>query len=168
MVFKLIVYTFVVRTIKQKMKLEQELKMTKFENAEQRDSLNVVFTGAWISDRTNSLLKPFGISEHQFNVLRIVRGQKGNPINMLEVQERMIYRTSNTTRMVEKLKQKGLLIRQECAENRRKVDIFITDAGLELLDRIEPTLRNNGEKMFENLSVNESTQLADLLDKLRG
>ena len=150
------------------MKLEQELKMTKFENAEQRAGLSVVFTGAWISDRTNSLLKPFGISEHQFNVLRIVRGQKGQPINMLEVQDRMIYRTSNTTRMVEKLKQKGLLIRQECAVNRRKVEIFITENGLELLNEIEPILRNNSELMFKNLSLEESTKLGDLLDKLRG
>ena len=150
------------------MKLEQELKMTKFENAEQRAGLNVIFTGAWITDKTNSLLKPFGVSEHQFNVLRIVRGQKGNPLSMLEIQDRMIYRTSNTTRMVEKLKQKGLLIRQECAENRRKVEIFITKEGLTLLDKIEPILKSNSANMFENLSESEAVLLGDLLDKLRG
>jgi len=150
------------------MKLEQELKMTKFKNAEHRAGLNVVFTGAWISDKTSCLLKPFGISEHQFNVLRIVRGQKGQPINMIDIQDRMIYRTSNTTRMVEKLRIKGYLLRQECPDNRRKVEIFITEDGLKLLDSIEPILINNSEKMFKNLSTEESIQLGNLLDQLRG
>lgn len=150
------------------MKLEQELKMTKFKNAEHRAGLNVVFTGAWISDKTSSLLKPFGISEHQFNVLRIVRGQKGKPINMIDIQDRMIYRTSNTTRMVEKLRIKGYLLRQECPDNRRKVEIFITEDGLKLLDSIEPILINNSEQMFKNLSTEESIQLGNLLDQLRG
>lgn len=149
------------------MKLEKELKMKKFISPEHRAGLNIIFTGAWMSDQTSCLLKPFGISEHQFNVLRIVRGQKGKPINMIDIQGRMIYRTSNTTRMVEKLRIKGYLLRQECSDNRRKVEIFITEEGLKLLVSLEPLLVKSSGKMFENLTRNESILLGDLLDKLR-
>ena len=104
------------------MKLEDELKM-RFKTPHDRALLSTVFTGVWLTDRFNRFLKQFGLSEQQFNVLRILRGQKGKPANLFLIQERMVHRMSNATRLVEKLRQKALVERVVCEEDRRKVEI---------------------------------------------
>ena len=162
-------YTFVVYTIvvAVKMKLEEELKM-KFKSPAQRAGLNVIFTGAWMSERFNRLLKPFGISEQQFNVLRILRGQKGQPANLYTIQERMVHRMSNATRLVEKLRSKGYVERQICEENRRKIEVTITQKGMELLESIEPIAKASNREVHGRLTKEEAQTLGDLLDKMRG
>lgn len=149
------------------MKLEEELRMKKFANAKHRAGLNVVFTGAWMSENFNRLLKPFGISEQQYNVLRILRGQKGKPANLFTIQERMIHRMSNATRLVEKLRLKGFVERQVCEENRRKIEVTITKNGLDLIDRVEPLVLKNNRDVFGKFTKKEAEMLADLLDKMR-
>ncbi|MFT4752996.1 MAG: DNA-binding MarR family transcriptional regulator [Salibacteraceae bacterium] len=150
------------------MRLEEELKMSSEMFPHQRATLNVIFTGAWMSERMNSLLKPFGISEQQYNILRILRGQKGNTLNLQEISERMVHKMSNTTRLVEKMRIKELIIREVCPENRRKVNISILPAGLELIELIMSTLNKSETDIEERLSINEATTLAHLLDKIRG
>ena len=149
------------------MKLEEELKM-KFTSPKQRAGLNVIFTGAWLTDRFNRSLKPFGISEQQYNVLRILRGQKGTPANLFTIQERMVHRMSNATRLVEKLRLKGYVEREVCAENRRKIDVTITQKGLGLIEEIEPVAVKNNQDMHKRLTRDEAQTLGDLLDKMRG
>ena len=80
----------------------------------------------------------FDISEQQFNVLRILRGQKGIAANLSTVQERMVHKMSNTTRLIDKLIQKKLVKRNVCIENRRKIELFITEDGLDFLKKIDP------------------------------
>ena len=150
------------------MKLEEELKMSEIVDPHHRATLNVIFTGAWMSERTNSYLKPHGISEQQYNILRILRGQKGNAINLQQISERMIHKMSNTTRLVEKLRLKGLIDRQVCPDNRRKVDISILPLGLELVDIVAIDLAKANEVIETNLSAAEANTLAQLLDKIRG
>lgn len=149
------------------MKLEEELKMKSFENQYHRVALNIMFTGNWLMERVNTVLKPFGLSDQQYNVLRILRGQKGKPANLFMIQERMIHRMSNATRLVEKLRQKGLVERKICEENRRMVEITITNKGLKLLDKIQPQISTNNDLIKNKLTEREAILLADLLDKIR-
>jgi DNA-binding MarR family transcriptional regulator len=150
------------------MKLEQELKMSTIVDAHHRATLNVIFTGAWMSERTNSFLKPHGISEQQYNILRILRGQKGNALNLQQISERMVHKMSNTTRLVEKLRLKGYIDRQVCPNNRRKVDISILPLGLELLEKVVLDLNESNKIIETNLTKAEASTLAALLDKIRG
>lgn len=149
------------------MKLEEELKMREIQDAHHRATLNVIFTGAWMSERMNSLLKPFGISEQQYNILRILRGQKGKAISLQDISERMVHKMSNTTRLVEKLRVKGLVDRQVCPSNRRKVDISILPKGLKLLESTSKELTEMNQSFRNSLSAEEASTLAYLLDKMR-
>jgi DNA-binding MarR family transcriptional regulator len=127
-----------------------------------------MYTQNILSERFNELLKPYDLSPEQFNVLRILRGQKGEPANMCVIQERMIARTSNTTRLVDKLLLKGLVTRKICADNRRKMDIGITTEGLSLLAQLDPKVDEHEKKYSGNLSPEELEQLNLLLEKYRG
>ena len=149
------------------MKLEKELKMATFESPHHRASLNVLFTSYWLGEKFATLNKKYDISEQQYNVLRILRGQKGNPINLMDIQGRMIQKSSNVTRLVEKLRQKGLVERVLCEENRRKVEITITNKGLKLLDKMTPAMKKHQKELFKTLTNKEASQLGDLLDKMR-
>lgn len=149
------------------MKLEEELKMEKFKSEFQRAMLNIIFTAYWLEDRSAETFKGYGISMQQYNVLRILRGQKGKPANLFLIQDRMIHKMSNATRLVEKLRLKGYVKRVTCEENRRKVEITITDKGLQLLDELEPKIRKSEADTFSRLSEKDAAQLGRLLDKLR-
>ncbi len=150
------------------MKLEEELKMKKFTSPHQKMLLNIIFTNYWLGDKMGAFMKGHDLSEQQYNVLRILRGQKGSPVNLKDLQDRMMQKTSNVTRLVEKLRLKGLLERVQCMENRRKVEITITDKGLQLLEDMQPEMDDFYSYFPEVLSDSEASTLSDLLDKLRG
>jgi DNA-binding MarR family transcriptional regulator len=150
------------------MKLENEVKQEKFANEHQKAIINILFTGGWMSSMSIASLKPFGVSPEQFNVLRILRGQYPKPVTLGLIQERMLDRMSNATRLVEKLKQKELVDRRECSYNRRQVDIVITQKGLNLLAVIQPHLEENIPHSIKTLTEEEAAKLNQLLDKLRG
>jgi len=149
------------------MKLEEELQMSTIQDQHHRATLNVVFTGAWMADRMNTLLKPFGISEQQYNILRILRGQKGAALNLQDISSRMIHKMSNTTRLVEKLRLKGLVERHICTENRRKVLISITQNGLAIIEKIDVEVQKSNKNLSTKFTKEEATTLAILLDKIR-
>jgi DNA-binding MarR family transcriptional regulator len=149
------------------MRLEEELRMNKFRSAYQKASLNLMFTGEWLMARIDSLLKPYDISTQQFNVLRILRGQQGQPLNLFAIQERMLNRMSNATRLVEKLRLKGLVTREQCEANRRKVEIVITEKGLQLLDKLDPLMQQLEEDTFSNISKADAEKFSDTLDAIR-
>ena len=120
-----------------------------------------------VSSKMNSALKPYGISEQQFNVLRILRGQKGNPISLAEVQEHMITKMSNTTRLIDKLEAKNCVRRVINEENKRKIDLTITNVGLDLLKRTDEILTTTENELVAGLTTNEKAELTALLRKLR-
>ena len=95
--------------------------------------LNIIYTQNVITDKFNEIIKPYDLSSEQYNVLRILRGQKGSPANMSIIQERMLSKNSNTTRLIDKLLLKELVTREVCPNNRRKIEVLITNKGLELL-----------------------------------
>ena len=129
--------------------------------------LNIIYTQNLILDKFNEILKPYDLSGEQFNVLRILRGQKGCPANMCVIQERMIAKTSNTTRLVDKLLIKELVTRKICPENRRKIEVQITDKGLDLLVQLDPKVTGYEKKFSDNLTSKELESLNHLLEKFR-
>lgn len=129
--------------------------------------MNIMYTQNVIGENFNETMKDYDLSPEQYNVLRILRGQKGKPANMCVIQERMIAKTSNTTRLVDKLLLKGLVTREVCEENRRKMEILITEKGLNLLSELDPLLNAHEEKFSINLTPAELEQLNTLLEKYR-
>lgn len=149
------------------MKIEEIIKSNSPISIEKRTVLNIMFTQNVIADAFNDILKSFELSVEQFNVLRILRGQKGKPANMCVIQERMIAKTSNTTRLVDKLLLKGLVNREVCEENRRKMEITITEKGLKLLTELDPKIEAHEALFSTNLTSEELENLNNLLEKYR-
>jgi len=113
-------------------------------------------------------LKEFGITEPQFNVLRILHGRKGLPITVQEIQERMVQRTSNVTRIVDKLLDKGFVDRRECPMNRRKMDVTITPEGVNMLAILGKRVYQFHGPMAQNLTEDDAQTISKLIIKLKG
>ena len=122
--------------------------------------------GNQFNEELNQFVKTYGISLPQFNVLRILRGQKGTPANLSTINQRMIHKMSNTTRLVDKLIEKKLVQRRICAQNRRKIEIFITEAGLLLLSDIDHQLNEKEKQLTNPLNEKEKEKLIELLSTL--
>ena len=120
-----------------------------------------------INESFTQVLKPLDVSLQQFNVLRILRGQKGKPANLSTLNARMVTKMSNTTRLVDKLILKDLVERFTCEKNRRKVDIFITEKGLNLLKELDPVIDATETNITKNLNSDELETLNYLLTKIR-
>ena len=128
--------------------------------------ISILQTSAFISDVLLRGLKPHDISEQQFNVLRILRGQKGIAANLSTVQERMVHKMSNTTRLIDKLIQKKLVKRNVCIENRRKIELFITEDGLDFLKKIDPITDEIEKKILSNISSKDLNSLISILNSI--
>ena len=149
------------------MKIEEIIKSTIAMDISKKVMLNITFTRNVIADKFLEILKPYDISGEQYNVLRILRGQKGKPANMCIIQERMITKNSNTTRLIDKLLLKEMVTRDVCFENRRKIEINITSKGLKVLDNLDLKIKEHDEFFTKNLNYEELTELNFLLEKLR-
>lgn len=147
------------------MEIGEEIKQSKFRNEYHKLLVNIIFTGNWINAISTRFLKKYGISPEQYNILRILRGQYPNVCTLNLILNRMLDRMSNASRLVDKLLMKGLLERKLCLEDRRKVDIIITDKGLKLLEEID---YKAFEDKFTNISTEDAKKLNELLDKVRG
>lgn len=128
--------------------------------------LNLIYTTNWLTSKQDSLFKDSGVTVQQYNVLRILRGQHPNPCSIKLIKERMLDRMSDASRIVDKLFVKKLLDRQECPNDRRSVDIVITDKGLELLKSLDH-VDELSKQSVKSLTNEEINTLNDLLDKLR-
>ena len=149
------------------MKIEDEIKSTVALDISKKITLNILYTQNVLTDNFNEILKPYDISGEQYNVLRILRGQKGNPANMCLIQERMLARTSNTTRLVDKLLLKNFVTRNVCPENRRKIEVQITQKGLDILTELDPKVAEHDQLFSKKLNTEELEQLNYLLEKYR-
>lgn len=149
------------------MNIEDTIKSIHSLGITTKTMVNLMYTTRIIEEIITGVLKPFDITIQQYNVLRILRGQKGKPANLSTIQERMIDRSSNTSRLVDKLIKKGWVERHVCEQNRRKVEIFITKKGLEILQELDPIINDNNNKLVSNLSSGQLEGLNDLLDLLR-
>lgn len=120
-----------------------------------------------VTEDINTTVQQFGLSIQQFNVLRILRGRKGEAASLECVTNEMIHRMSNTSRLVDRLIEKRLVTRKTCENNRRKVEIFITKNGLTMLEEIEPVLEAIEKKLTKTLSETEKKQLFELITKFK-
>jgi DNA-binding MarR family transcriptional regulator len=148
------------------MKIEEIIKSPNMTPSKQV-LMNLFYTTNLVGERVQEVMKGYDLSQEQFNVLRILRGQKGRPANMCVIQERMIAKTSNTTRLVDKLLLKGLVSRSVCEDNRRKMEVGITQKGLNLLGELDPIVEDTEQAFAQNLDDNELQQLITLLQKYR-
>jgi DNA-binding MarR family transcriptional regulator len=148
------------------MKIEKEISQEKFRNKNHKAAVNIIFTFNWLHQKHMELLKPFGLTIQQFNILRILRGQYPNPATIKLLKERMLDKMSDVSRLVEKLRSKGLVDRRICDKDRRNVDVLITETGLNLLKEIDKNDKKF-DKLTANLSLYELENLNDLLDKMR-
>lgn len=149
------------------MKIEEEIKQDKFHSEYQKLAINILFTSNWLSANSTKILKPYGISPQQYNVLRILKGQSPKAISVSNIMERMIDKMSNTSRLVEKLRQKEMIERVTCESDRRQVDVKITHKGLALLEKVNKEM-NAFKNIADNLSEQEAKTINQLLDKMRG
>lgn len=148
------------------MRIEEEIKQTKpFPNPQTKAIVNLNFTASWLVGIQAEVLKPYGISIQQYNILRILKGMRPKPATVKTLIERMIDKNSNASRLVDKLLKKGLLERNACSRDRRRVDVMITPAGLDMVNDIAKVMKKN--KIFMNLTDEEALLLSNLLDKMR-
>jgi len=129
--------------------------------------ITLIKSNCEINDKLMLASKPFGVSIQQFNVLRILRGQKGVAANLSTVQEHMTNKMSNTTRLIDKLIEKSYVKRTICKENRRKIELFITAEGLAFLEQIDPVIDRAEEEMVGHLKEDEKEKIVSLLKQLK-
>jgi len=148
------------------MALEDEIKQRKFKNEYQKLGINLAYTSSFMLNHNMRFLKKFGLTLPQFNILRILRGQHPKATTVNDLIDRMLDKSSNASRIVEKLRSKNLVVRKVSESDRRAVDVTITEAGLALLPRIDAqeTKLYCGDQV---LTVEEAKTLNDLLDKAR-
>ncbi len=144
----------------------EEIVQAQFSSEYQKLLVNIIYTNNVLADKVSSLLKDFDITRQQFNVLRILRGQHPKPVSQNTIKERLLDKMSDTSRLMERLLVKRLIERSANASDRRVANIKITQAGLDLLQKIDP-LMHEFEKTMNNLNAQEAEQPHFLLDKLR-
>ncbi|NEU66793.1 MarR family winged helix-turn-helix transcriptional regulator [Spirosoma agri] len=150
------------------MSIETDIKQTApFKNPYHRVMVNLMYTSNWVADTQMRVLKPFGLTLQQYNVLRILRGQYPHPVKVSDITERMLDKMSNASRLVDKLVAKKFVLRTECPSDRRAVDVVITDKGLSLLKRLDVHQGDLEESQRAKLTEDEAVYLSQLLDKLR-
>lgn len=129
--------------------------------------VNILFTSGWLNMNNHEILKSFGITVQQFNIMRILKGQHPHPVSINDLISRMLDKNSNASRLVEKLKQKEIAERKECPEDRRRVEVKLTEKGILLLKEINDKLENS-PLYQERVSPEEASEVNRILDKLRG
>lgn len=150
------------------MKLEDEIKQsTPFKDEFTKLAVNILYTHGWLSNLHTEVLKEHCITEQQYNILRILKGQHPSPASINLLKERMLDKMSDASRLVDRLITKELVERKTCSNDRRKAEVIITEKGLELLKALNK-LEEGQRKIFKNINLEEAKILNDLLDKLRG
>ena len=147
------------------MNVEERIKTNEPLPLKQKSIIHLMLINNDINERINHALKAFGVSLQQFNVLRILRGRKGVPANLSTLNERMVTKMSNTTRLVDKLISKGFVKRIICPTNRRKIEISITSKGKKILEEMDVVMHSVEDDLLKNFSKKDLEALNQLLNK---
>ncbi len=148
------------------MTIETAIKQSKFANPYHKLLVNITYTANWLMNRQMETLRPFDLSPQQYNVLRILKGSHPESMHVQDISERMLDKTSNTSRLIDKLAAKQFVFKRLCRADRRAVDIVITDSGLELLEKTTPLIVSL-ENLLRHLNAGEVEKLSDILDSIR-
>lgn len=149
------------------MRIEDEIKQKAFKSEYDKLVINLIFTHNWLIHFLKEQLHDYEITITQYNILRILRGQYPAPISINLLKDRMLDKMSDTSRLVERLRGKGLVNRKICRDDRRKSDVKITEKGLELLKKLD-YLDSEAETILSSIDEREAKNINELLDKLRG
>lgn len=149
------------------MGIAEEIKQEKFSSEYAKAIVNIIYSNSWLQQQHLELFKKYGLTTPQFNILRILRGQHPKPSTVNLLIDRMLDKSSNASRIIDRLEQKGLVKRKQCQNDRRAVDVFISEEGLKVLSQLDTELESF-ENSLRNLSEEEAKTLNTLLDKLRG
>lgn len=148
------------------MKIEEEIHQKKFRNEYQKASINLIYTHNWLNTKQKRFFSQYEITPQQYNVLRILRGQYPGSISTSAIRERMLDRSSDASRIVDRIHKLGLVDKKLCPTDKRLVDVTISDKGLQLLEKIDETI-SEIDQTVGNLSEAEAEELNRLLDKIR-
>jgi DNA-binding MarR family transcriptional regulator len=150
------------------MDIEKEIGQTvQFKSDIHKVAVNILYTASWLNIKNTEILRPLGLTPQQFNILRILRGQHPKPASVNLLMQRMLDKSSNASRLVDRLEDKGFVKRETNKKDKRAVDVCITDAGMGVLQHIDDTI-GMLEFHLKNISEEEAKELSRLLDKLRG
>jgi MarR family transcriptional regulator, 2-MHQ and catechol-resistance regulon repressor len=148
------------------MGIDQDILQSKFRNEHQKAIVNLLYTYNWVTEKSKELFASEDITPQQFNILRILRGSHPTPLSTLQIRERMLDKMSDTSRIVDRLITKGLVKKGVCKDDRRLVDVMITEKGKKLLERLDAR-QDEIDNIIGNLSKKEASSLSELLDKIR-
>jgi DNA-binding MarR family transcriptional regulator len=148
------------------MRIEEEIKQTKFRSIFQKAGINIIYTSNWLQNQQKDFFKQFDLTGQQFNILRILKGQHPRSISVTEIRDRMLDKNSDVSRLLDRLAIKSMISRKECTYDKRATEVFITPQGLELLEKIELQV-SQLDRFISKLNTEEATQLNMLLDKIR-
>lgn len=148
-------------------KLLEALQQRSFESPQQQVLLNVLLTSGLVKGGSASAVKPFGLTWQQFNLLRILRGQCGQPASMRLLQERMLDPQSNASRLVDKLEQKRYVVRETSSADKRQVSVLLTEEGERVLAKASAQMAAYSNSLGEGMSTEEMEMLSELLDRFR-
>jgi DNA-binding MarR family transcriptional regulator len=148
------------------MTIEEAIKQPKFTNEYHKLMVNLLYTASWVDVKHQQFMKSYGITVQQFNVLRILRGQKGNPLSINCLIERMIDKSSNASRIVDKLEQKGYVLRTVCPNDRRQVEVRITEEGNAFIGQLDEPVKSL-QQYAHDLNQDEVKLMNGFLDKIR-
>jgi DNA-binding MarR family transcriptional regulator len=149
------------------MRIDDEIQSSKFDDNYHKLVINIAYTSGWLNNLMRGQFEKHNLTQQQFNILRILRGQYPNPATINLLKERMIDKMSDASRIVDRLVQKGLVSRCTNHKDRRAVDIRVSDAGLEILCKMDNEFKTK-DFLKNSLTEEEAGLLSDLLDKMRG
>ena len=148
------------------MKLEQAIKSTKFKSEVQKAGLNVLYTAWWIKTLTVKELKDFDITHEQYNVLRILKGKHPETMCVKDIASRMIEKSSNVPRIVDRLELKNLIVRTQGEIDGRQTVITLTEKGIDILETATQKLDQDWENSI-TMDNEDASTLNTLLEKFR-
>lgn len=149
------------------MSLVQTISQSKFDSEQEKLMINVIYSANLLNLITSRLFKPYELSPQQYNVLRILRGQKGESIALMDIEHRMLDKSSNVSRLVDKLISKDLVNRSVSSKDRRRIEIIITSRGKSVLKEIDVILADMNSKIKAIISDDNAKQTNRILDQLR-
>jgi DNA-binding MarR family transcriptional regulator len=147
--------------------IEEEIKQKSFNNQYLKAHVNILFTASWLTYYTEPVFRSHRLTLQQYNLLRILRGSSPNPVSIKELMSRMIDKTSNASRLVDKLEQKGFVTRTTAEDDKRRVDISLTREGLQVVNMASVEVEAKVENIFNRLTPEQVSMLNKILDTVR-
>jgi DNA-binding MarR family transcriptional regulator len=147
------------------MGIEQDIQQPNFRNEFQKMGINLLYTANWLNEQIGKMLSEEGVTQQQYNILRILRGST-TPLSTLKIRERMLDKMSDTSRIVDRLIAKELVVKNTCEKDKRLVDITLSPKGLDLVDQLDQ-YNERIDALLKGINESEAQMMNQILDKIR-